>query len=146
MELWDTFGGKLYTHIWWLNLLKNTFFSFFKFLGQIWLLWCLFEIWTHSKSSLWKDIFKRENLLSERHFLIKFWSKIVFGKDDFEKYTFFCQKVSLEKKILRNIKILVKKCLSKRRFSHLKVSFTKTILKRVHISKKHHKSHVWSKN
>jgi hypothetical protein len=40
----------------------------------------------------------------------------------------FGQKLSLEKTILRNIKILVRKCLSKRRFSHLKVSFTKTIL------------------
>jgi hypothetical protein len=54
--------------------------------------------------------------------------------------------LSLEKTILRNIKILVKKFLSERRFSRLKVSFTKTILKRVHISNKHHKSHIWHKN
>ena len=48
--------------------------------------------------------------------------------------------------ILRNIKILIRKCLSERQFSRLKVYFTKTILKRVHISNKHHKSHVWPKN
>jgi hypothetical protein len=54
--------------------------------------------------------------------------------------------VFLEKTILRNVKILVRKCLLERRFSRLKVSFTKTILKRVHISNKHHKSHVWPKN
>ena len=93
-----------------------------------------------------KDTFKCENRLSVIHFLTKFWSKVVFRKDDFEKYKNFGQKVSLEKTILRNVKILIKKCLSERRFSRLKVPFTKTILKRVHISKKYHKSHVWSKN
>ena len=102
-----------------------------------------------------KDTFKCENRLSEIHFLTKFWSKVVFRKDDFEKYKNFGhkvslektilresvfrknnfekyknfgQKVSLEKTILRNVKILVRKCLSERRFSHLKVSLTKTIL------------------
>ena len=58
-----------------------------------------------------KDTFKHEKCLFERHFLIKFWSEVVFRKDD-----------------LRNIKILVRKCLSERRFSRLKVFFTKTIL------------------
>ncbi len=58
-----------------------------------------------------KDTFKRENRLSERHFLTKFWSKVVTRKDDFEKYKNFDKKVSLEKTILRNIKILVRKCL-----------------------------------
>ena len=58
----------------------------------------------------------------------------------------FNQKLSLEKTILRNIKILVRKYLSKRQFSRLKVFFTKTIFKQVHISNKHHKSHVWPKN
>ena len=48
-----------------------------------------------------KDTFKCENRLSERHFLTKFWSKVVFRKDDFEKYKNFGQKVSLEKMILR---------------------------------------------
>ena len=72
-----------------------------------------------------KNTFKRENRLSERHFLTKFWSESVFRKDDFEKY-----------------KILVRKCFSERHFSRLKVSFIKTIFERVHISNEHHKSHV----
>jgi hypothetical protein len=58
-----------------------------------------------------KDTFKRENRLSERHFLTKFWSKVVTRKDDFEKYKNFDKKVFLEKTILRNIKILVRKCI-----------------------------------
>jgi hypothetical protein len=58
-----------------------------------------------------KDIFEHENRLSEIHFL-----------------TNFGLKLSLEKMILRNIKILIRKCISERRFSCLKVFFTKTIL------------------
>ena len=46
-----------------------------------------------------KDIFKRENLFSERHFFIKFWSEVVFRKDDFEKYKNFCQKIFFTKTI-----------------------------------------------
>jgi hypothetical protein len=36
-----------------------------------------------------KDTFEREKCLSERHFLTKFWSEVVFRKDDFEKYKNF---------------------------------------------------------
>ena len=39
-----------------------------------------------------KDTFKRENRLSERHFLTKFWSEVIFRKDDFEKNKNFDQK------------------------------------------------------
>jgi hypothetical protein len=59
-----------------------------------------------------KDTFERENRLSERQFLTKFWSDVVFRKDNFEKYKHFGQKMSFKE----------------RRFSHLKVSFIKTIL------------------
>ena len=47
-----------------------------------------------------KDTFEHENRLSERHFLIKFWSKVVFRKDDFEKYKNFGRKVFFRKTIL----------------------------------------------
>ena len=47
-----------------------------------------------------KDIFERENRLSERHFLTKFWSEVVFRKDNFE-----------------NIKILIIKCFIKTIFT-----------------------------
>ena len=46
-----------------------------------------------------KDTFKREKCLSEKHFLTKFWSGVVFKKDDFEKYKNFGQKVSFRKTI-----------------------------------------------
>ena len=42
-----------------------------------------------------KDTFEREKCFSERHFLTKFWSKVVF----FEKYKNFGQKVSFRKTI-----------------------------------------------
>ena len=44
-----------------------------------------------------KDTFKRENRLSEKHFLTKFQSEVVFKKDDFEKYKNIDQKVSIRK-------------------------------------------------
>ena len=65
-------------------------YIFFKFLGQTRLLWCLFEIWTHSKSSLWKTLLN---------------VKIVFLKDTF--WPNFGQKLSLEKMILRNIFLVI---------------------------------------
>jgi hypothetical protein len=46
-----------------------------------------------------KDTFECENRLSERYFLTKFWSKIVFRKNDFGKYKNFDQKVSFRKTI-----------------------------------------------
>ena len=46
-----------------------------------------------------KDTFNRENRLSKRHFLTKFWLEVVFRKDDFEKYKNFGQKVSFKKTI-----------------------------------------------
>ena len=52
--------------------------------------------------------------------------KKVFLKDIFRPN--FGQKLSLEKTILRNIKILIRKCLSEKQFSCLKVSFIKIIL------------------
>ena len=47
-----------------------------------------------------KDTFERKNHLSERHFLTKFWSEVVFRKDDFEKYKIFGQKMFFRKMIL----------------------------------------------
>ena len=47
-----------------------------------------------------KDTFESENRLSEKYFLTKFWSEIVFKKDDFEKYKNFGQKMSFRKMIL----------------------------------------------
>ena len=46
-----------------------------------------------------KDTFERENRLSERYFLTKFLSEVVFRKYDFEKYKNFGQKVSFKKMI-----------------------------------------------
>ena len=76
-----------------------------------------------------KDIFERENCLFEIHFLTKFWSKVVFRKDDFEKYKNFGHKVFFRKIIFT-----------------FKSVFHKDNFERVHISNKHHKSHVWPKN
>ena len=76
-----------------------------------------------------KNTFEREKCLSERHFLTKFWSKVVFRKDDFEKYKNFGQKVSFRKTIFT-----------------FKSVFHKDDFEWVHISNKHHKSHVWPKN
>ena len=76
-----------------------------------------------------KDTFERENHFSERHFLTKFWSEVVFRKNDFEKYKNFGQKVSLRKTIFT-----------------FKSAFHKDDFERVHISNKHHKSHVLPKN
>ena len=57
------------------KLLKSAFFFiillFFKFLGQTWLLWYLFEKWIHSKSSLWKTILNVK-IIFVKHFLTKF--------------------------------------------------------------------------
>jgi hypothetical protein len=36
-----------------------------------------------------KDTFERKNRLCERYFLTKFWSEVVFRKDNFEKYKNF---------------------------------------------------------
>jgi hypothetical protein len=72
-----------------------------------------------------KDTFEREKCLSERHFLTKFWLEVVF----FEKYKNFSQKVSFRKTIFM-----------------FKSIFHKDDFEQVHISNKHHKSHVWSKN
>ena len=76
-----------------------------------------------------KDTFERENYLSKRYFLTKFWSEVVFKKDDFEKYKNFGQKVSFRKTIFT-----------------FKSVFHKNDFERVHLSNKHHKNHVWSKN
>jgi hypothetical protein len=76
-----------------------------------------------------KDIFEHENRLSERHFLTKFWSEVVFRKDDFEKHKNFDQKVSFRKTIFT-----------------FKSIFHKDDFERIHISNKHHKSYVWPKN
>ena len=73
-----------------------------------------------------KDTFKRKNRLSERYFLTKFWSKVVFRKDDFEKYKNFGQKVSLKMKILRE-SIFRKDDFEKYKNFGQKVSFRKTI-------------------
>jgi hypothetical protein len=76
-----------------------------------------------------KDTFERENRISKRHFLTKFWLEVVFRKDDLEKYKNFGQKVSFRKTIFT-----------------FKSVFHKDDFERVHISNKHHKSHVWPKN
>ena len=76
-----------------------------------------------------EDTFKREKCISEKHFLTKFWSEIVFRKDDFEKYKNFDQKMSFKKTIFT-----------------FKSVFHKGDFEWVYISNKHHKSHVWSKN
>jgi hypothetical protein len=76
-----------------------------------------------------KYTFKRENRFSERYFLTKFWSEIVFRKYDFEKYKNFGQKVSFKKTIFM-----------------FKSVFHKNDFKRVHISNKYHKNHVCLKN
>jgi hypothetical protein len=73
-----------------------------------------------------KDTFKRENCLSERHFLTKFWSKVVFRKDNFEKFKNFGQKVSLENTILRE-NVFRKDDFEKYKNFGQKVSFRKTI-------------------
>jgi hypothetical protein len=75
-----------------------------------------------------KDTFECENCLSERHFLTKFWSEVLFKKDDFEKYKNFGQKVSFRKTIFT-----------------FKSVCHKDDFERVHILNKHHKSHVWPK-
>ena len=86
-----------------------------------------FEIWTYSKSFLWKT-FLNVKSVSERHFLTKFWSEVVFKRNDFEKYKNFGQKVSFRKTIFT-----------------FKSVFYKNDFKRVHISNKHYKSNVWLK-
>ena len=107
---------------------KCIFFFFFKFLGQTWLLWCLFEIWTYSKLSLWKTLLNVK-IVFLKHFLTKFWLEIIFRKDNFEKYKNFGHKVFFRKIIFT-----------------FKSVFHKDNFERVHISNKHHKSHVWPKN
>ena len=72
-----------------------------------------------------KDTFERENRFFEKYFLIKFWSEVVFRKDNFEKYKNFSQKVSFKRTI----------------FSFKSV-FHKNDFEQVHISNKHYKSHV----
>ena len=99
------------------------------FLGQTWLLWCLFKIWTRFKIVFVKNTFKRENRLSERHFLTKIFIflKIVFSKDNF--WLKFGQKVFFRKTIFT-----------------FKSVFYKDDFEWIHISNKHHNSHVWPKN
>ena len=90
---------------------KYFFFFFLSFWTKTWLLWCLFEIWTHSKSFLWKKFLN---------------VKIVFLKDTFwSKFLYFSKSSFLKTTSDQN---LIRKCLSKRHFSCLKVSFTKMIL------------------
>ena len=76
-----------------------------------------------------KNTFEHEKCLSKRHFLTKFWSKIIFRKDDFEKYKNFSQKVFFRKTIFT-----------------FKSVFHKDDFERVHISNKHYKNNVWPKN
>ena len=76
-----------------------------------------------------KDTFEREKCLYEKYLLTKFWSKVVFRKDNFEKYKNFGQKIFFRKMIFM-----------------FKSVFHKYDFERVHISNKHHKSHVWPKN
>ncbi len=75
------------------------------------------------------DTFERKKCLSKRHFLTKFCSEAVSRKDDFKKYKNFVQKMFFRKTIFT-----------------FKSVFHKDDFEQVHISNKHHKSHVWLKN
>ena len=90
------------------KLLKNTFFKVFGLIMTL-----VMFIWNIDsfKIVFVKNTFKRENRLSEKHFLTKI---LYFSKSSFLK-TISDQN-------------LVRKCLSERHFSRSKVSFTKTIL------------------
>ena len=68
MELFDR-GPKL--------LKKYIFFLFLSFWVK------------HDSCDVYLKYGLVQNRLCERHFLIKFWSEVVFRKDDFEKYKNF---------------------------------------------------------
>ena len=71
-----------------------------------------------------KDTSERKNHISERNFLTKFWSEVVFRKNNFEKYKNFGQKVFFKKTIFTFKSVL------------------KDNFERIYILNKHYKNHV----